>query len=136
MSPPVWYTGLHLDRASMLRKDRTWVSAHLESPATRIAITWRSRNLIHRLDPSAPAPFLVPRSAAEKLIEAAAEVVFLGLDRGQALFSLDLSPLEETDVIDLAGGGALIDLRRVGPLMAAAEAATLAYARGIAHWHQ
>ena len=63
--------------------------------------------------------------------------MLLGLVEERAVFAVDVSacemPLEE-----LAAGAALefTDLRRVGPLLPRQEGALLAYARGIAYWHE
>ncbi len=135
------YTGNGLDRASAERRDPAWVAARLAAADTRIVPVWRSRNLIAGLDddPAAPrATFVDGSDAAGRLIEAADELVLLGLDGGTAYFATDLSEFEEPEAAVLAAdtGGAFVDLRQAGSLMSRAEAALSAYARGMMHWHR
>jgi NAD+ diphosphatase len=132
------YAGGRLDRAGPLRQDPAWVTDQLAQPETLIIPVWRSRNLIRGLGNNPPCPTAVtcPRDFASQIIDAASELIFLGLDTETAVFAADLSACEEIDVIDLVGGGEFVDLRRVGPLMEAREAALMAYARGILHWHR
>src|SRR4029077_3347471 len=60
----------------------------------------------------------------------------LGLREERAYFALDLSHHETPlELIRSEGAIEFTDLRRVGPLLARPEAALLAYARGITHWH-
>jgi NAD+ diphosphatase len=132
------YAGGHLDRAGTLRKDPAWVADWLARPETLIVPVWRSRNLIQGLGDNLPFPTAITclRDSASRIVDAASEIVFLGLDTDTAVFAADLSAYEETEVIDLVGGGEFVDLRRAGPLMKAREAALMAYARGILYWHQ
>jgi NAD+ diphosphatase len=123
--PFLHYTGGDLDRADRFRKVSGWAEARLSDPSTLIAPVWRDRHLV---DESAVAHALreLPSS----------ELVFLGMREGRAIFAADLSPLEETEARALAGGGAFIELRTAVHSVSAADAALLAYARGILFWHR
>ena len=136
--PAIFYAGGHLDRAAEQRQDPHWVAARLARPSTRIVPVWRDRNLIDGFEAASPRPIAVmPRGAdAARIIDRASEITFLGLDGDGAVFAADLSAFEQAPALDLAGGGAFVDLRKTGPLMAAGEGALLAYARGLLHWHR
>jgi len=116
------YTGGDLDRADALRKQPEWVAARLAEPGTLFVPMWRDRNFA--------MPF------ADRPVGAAAEQVFLGLRDGRAIFAADLSHLEEAEALAAAGDGNLRDLRELAAGLEARDAALLAYARGILHWHR
>ncbi len=134
-----FYSGMRLDRGDRLRRDRDWLAARLANSASRFVPVWRARNLI-RSETELSAVWL-DGPAGRTLQAQASETVFLGLDGETAYFAIDLSALEEPEATpEAAGGGApqgkFLDLRAVGPLVARAEGAILAYARGVIHWHQ
>jgi NAD+ diphosphatase len=65
------------------------------------------------------------------------ELVLLGIVEERAIFAVDLSHCEAPlDAIAATGAFDFTDLRRVGPLLPRTEGALLAYARGIAYWHE
>ena len=132
------YTGVALDRASEMRRDEAWVAERLADETSRIVPLWRSRSLV-KTGEKPEAVYLTGRAAKAVLAEAATAVL-LGLDDAIAYVAADISLLDEDAANTLAGasagGGAFEDLRRVGALMTAPDAAFLAYARGMIHWHQ
>ena len=138
--PGNFYSGVGLDRAEHLRRDDAWIETQLGDPATRFVPVWRTRNLVEGSE-SARAVWL-GAAEVDGLTEAAGERVFLGhaaqgLTTGGAYFALDLSSLDNPDSHPvIAGRGRFADLREVGPLLARAEAAILAYARGLVYWHR
>jgi len=136
MAESLNYTGVALDRASELRRDEAWVTGHLTDDRSRVVPLWRSRNLI-RTGAMPEAAYLTGGAAKTALAEAVM-VVLLGLDGERAYIAADLSLLDEdaAGVHAHAGEGAFEDLRTVGTLMAGPDAALLAYARGMIHWHQ
>lgn len=95
---------------------------------------WRDRSLIAA--GNRPCLHALGGPAGETAISLASEVVFLGLaSEGPAWFACDLSHHEEGQLASLADGG-FEDLARVVTRMSADEAALLAYARSITHWHR
>jgi NAD+ diphosphatase len=60
-------------------------------------------------------------------------VVLLGIEEETAHFLIDISHLDESAAAEL---GHAVDLRAVGVLMPQREGALLAYARGLAYWHE
>ncbi len=132
------YTGVALDRASEKRKDVAWVAERLADKTSRIVPLWRDRSLV-KTGATPEAVYLTGRAAKAVLAEAATAVL-LGLEDTIAYVAADLSLLDEDAANSHAGadGGnsAFEDLRRVGALMAGPDAALLAYAKGMIHWHQ
>lgn len=106
MDSTLTYNGLTLDRAPDRRTDPGWIAEHRNRPGTRVIPFWQDNLLIG--GQSHPD----------------AETVFLGLDGDTAVFATDLP--EPT--------GEPHDLRGLVTSLDPAEAATLAYARGILHW--
>jgi NAD+ diphosphatase len=103
------YNGLTLDRAPDRRTDPDWIAAQRATPNTRVLPFWRDHLLIGG---HAPAD---------------ADTVFLGLDGDTPVFAADLSTVDKPV-------GEPHDLRALVNTVDPAEAATLAYARGILHW--
>jgi NAD+ diphosphatase len=135
---PLAYSGGHLDRAGDRRADPAWVAEQLASPDSLLLPLWRDRCLITRAEsaPFSPTPRVLCAAASSSVLAAASEVVFLGLEDGLAVFVVDMSACEERQVLDLVGGGALVDLRHICGALPGRMAAMLAYARGILHWNR
>jgi NAD+ diphosphatase len=121
--PSVLYTGLALDRAVALRRDDGALAECLAGPQRRILPMWHDRHAV------------AEDGRLLTLAEAGGEAptVFLGLSPGGLpWFASDLSALETPP--DL--GGTWRDLRQIGPLVAAADGALMAYARAMLGWHR
>lgn len=125
------YTGGWLDRAVGRRTEPAWVDAVLAEPRAWIIPMWRDRCLVDR-----DRVVVLARPAAADVLRAAAVPVLLGLDGAAAVFAADLSGLDEAEACAAAAASATADLRRLVPAMAAAQAAVLAQARGMLHWHR
>lgn len=123
---PLAYASPELDRAAHRRKDEPWLAARRADPGTRIVF-------LARLQIAVTGPEEAPSLHAPSLGEFTAmlpeESVFLGEKDGAAWFAVDLG---EGDL----PAGRPVELRAVSALLPAGEASTLAYARGLAHWHQ
>ncbi len=133
------YAGGTLDRACLLRKNHDWIEARLRAPDTRLMPVWRSMTLIDSGDPAAPRLVGIPAPRGIDLANLpGAEIALLGLEGDSAVFALDLTAaLDAPDSHPaLAGLGGFVELRAVGALLPAAEAALAAYARGLMWWHQ
>ena len=127
------YSGGTLDRASNQRTDPAFLAATLAAPGSRVIPMWRDRCIISG-DPAAPA--ILAASVAGDVLASAAETVFLGLDDGAGVFAADLSPLEEPQAVELAGGEQTLDVRGFVGTLRPPEAALLGYARGLLYWHR
>jgi NAD+ diphosphatase len=61
--------------------------------------------------------------------------LFLGLDGDAGLFALDLSALGAPGALEVTGAERMADLRALASTVSGAQAAVLAYARGLVYWH-
>jgi NAD+ diphosphatase len=116
------YNGLTLDRAGARRADQAWITETRAHPSTRVLAFWRDTCLV-----AAGQPVSVPD---------AEHVVFLGLDGSAGVFATDLSDVDEPDALRRAGADQAVDIRKLFPTLDPQLAATLAYARGMLHWHR
>lgn len=125
--PPHVYTTVGLDRAAARRRDPAWLAERRQDPRSRVVALDDLRLLV--IDrPEGPDPFaLEPALLGGTIPERA---IFLGLLEDRAVFALDLEG--ERPGIE----GRLVELRALAPLLGAAEAGLLAYARALAHWHR
>ena len=127
------YSGGVIDRAASQRSDPGWVDATLAQASTRVIPMWRDQCVVSG-EPAVPV--ILPAAEAGAVLNAAAEVVFLGLDDRGGIFAADLSPAGESLVVEAAGGERVLDVRGLVGTLGPAEAALLGYARGILHWHR
>jgi NAD+ diphosphatase len=134
MRSPNFFASIALDRVTHLRADAEWLRARMAHPDSVFLPVWRTRNLV--IEGDAPRAVRFVGAAARPLIDAAGEVVLLGLFDGVAHFAIDLSHLDEpAQLPGIAAEGAFIELRNVGPLIDPNEGGALAYARAMTHWH-
>jgi NAD+ diphosphatase len=135
--PRIAYCAYPLDRASHLRRDAARLAEAERASSTRVVPVWRGRNLIGAGD--MPEMVALAGEAARRAIARAGERIFLGTDAEGAWFAADLSEIAEADLAGvLAGapdGAAFRELRSAGALMSGGDAALLACARGLVHWH-
>jgi NAD+ diphosphatase len=131
------YSGVDFDRAAARRKNPDWIDQQFTSPDSLFIPVWQSKNLVsvHDNNPSPQAVYF-SKEKYSSIKEVVSEIVFLGLDSGKAHFTCDLSGINEPDLKAIFPEGTFTDLRQIGQSMYAKEAARLAYARGILHWHK
>lgn len=129
------YSGGAIDRAANLRGDPSWIDATLARAGTRLIPIWRDQCVVSG-EPAVPALLPAAGPEAGAVLNAAAEVVFLGLDDHGGIFAADLSPAAESRAVEAAGGERVLDLRSLVGSLRPAEAALLGYARGILYWHR
>ena len=133
MEKPNFYARLPVDRRSERRRDADFVSERLAHPAARLVVVWRTRNLVRAGD-TPGARFL----ETGRLAHLDGPRIYLGDLDGTPYFALDVSALEEADlprhVDDTATS--FVDLRSIGAFLPRDEGGLLAYARGLAWWHQ
>jgi NAD+ diphosphatase len=129
------YSGGLLDRAAGRRADPSWIAALLDDAASaRLIPIWRDHCLVSG-DPPRPV-FSADPARQAILLEAAAPPVFLGLDGAVSVFAADLSALAEERAVQAADAEGVLDVRRLFSTVEPAEAATLAYARGLLYWNR
>ncbi len=123
-----------IDRLTPKRGDEKWLAEQLEDPNTLFLPVWDSKQLF--ADHTAPHPVLLSRAQAGELLAAADTIVFLGRNATRTYFAVDLPRDNPAFADSLAGLGQFHDLKRFGALIEAPQAALLAYARALTHWHR
>lgn len=126
-----FYATGDFDRSAQRREDQTWLKARLIDPHSRFYPVWRLRHLVRAADH--PIVGSLDPVAQAELIARADTVILLGVDGEVAHFALDVSGLDEPAATAL---GDFQELRGIGPLLPQRDGALLAYARGLAYWHQ
>jgi NAD+ diphosphatase len=127
------YSGGYLDRASDRRCDPGWVAALADARGTRLIPVWRDYCLVSG-DP--PAPVTALDDSRCQAVREVSTPLLLGLDGAVGLFVVDLSSLDEQRAVELAGAERVGDLRALAGTTSAADAAILAYARGLVYWNR
>jgi NAD+ diphosphatase len=127
------YSGGFLDRASDRRSDPGWVATVLDAAGTRLIPVWRDHCLVSG-DP--PGPVVALDDGRSQAVREAGTPLFLGMDGDVGVFAADLSPLDEERAVEIAGAERVGDLRAFAGTTSAADAAVLAYARGLAYWNR
>lgn len=133
------YAGGALDRAAKLREDDDWLSAAFVSDAAVAVLIHNERNLVRGLSGRevTPRAATVPMAVVrERIATNGVPWVFLGLDGEAPVFGVELSGTGVEDDPGIREAGEFVDLRRVGALVPADEAAMLAYARAMLTWHR
>jgi len=125
------YADSGLDRGGSRRADQRWISGLLAEQATVILPMWRDSCLI---DGAGRVHWCSPRAA--DLLAACGLPVFLGVRAEGAVFAADLSELDETAALSVAGAAAAADIRALFAGLSGPDAAALAYAKGILRWHR
>ena len=129
----IGYTGGVYDRAGERRLDEVWIAAEIAAGRCRVLPVWRDRNLVGGFPGAAPRAAFLGNGTADALL-AAGETIFLGVAAGIAVFAVDLSERDETEAA--FGLGAYAEIRGLSALLPPDEAALLATARGLCHWHR
>jgi len=120
------YAAESVDRAAHRRKDAAWLAAARATARSRVVLLSELR--VPMLG-SEEEPLLHAPSVAELGVPLPSDSFFLGERDGVAWFALDIGA-------DVPPHGRLVELRSVALLLSADDAALLAYARGLAHWHR
>lgn len=115
------------DRRTIERADDTWIDAQRESLDARFVIVDAQRNLVD----ATPALVRLPHEALPPGWPAW-QSVFLGHVDDAPLFAL--SPPAE-HIAHLERHGRFEELRPVATLLSGTDAALVAHARGVMHWH-
>jgi len=119
------YAAEALDRAAHRRRDAGWLTAARMAPTSRVVLLSELRFALLGTD---EAPLLHAPTVAELGAALPPEAIFLGERAGVAWFALDLGA-------EPPAQGRLAELRAISLLLPADDAALLAYARAVAHWH-
>jgi NAD+ diphosphatase len=106
----------------------------MDAPATRFILVWGSRVLVSH--GPAPRPILLAPGELGDLRQQAEAEILLGEVGERAYFALGFGDDDQEPPPKLAAMGATRDLRGVAALLDRQDAALLAYAKAMTHWHQ
>jgi len=120
-----------LERASHLRKDAHWLARACVSEAARFVPVLEGKNLITR-EPQ-PSWVLLDTHQFATLMLQPESLLFLGLGGETPYFAFKLSTGSQQHLL---AQGEFVNLRTVGMLLPADQAAVLAYARAMVQWQQ
>jgi NAD+ diphosphatase len=135
---PIHYSSGRIDRAAKLRADDDWVSAAFVSDAAVAVLIHNDQNLVTGVSGREDAPHVARVSLSvvrPHLVAPSSLWTFLGLDGETPVFAGEL-PGDALALPEVVDAGEFVDLRRVGPLVSADDAATMAYARAMIGWHK
>ncbi len=134
----IYYRELKLDRASESRKDRQWLQQQWTQQQCRVFVLKNDKSLMYWRNRETETPQVVhiPQAEITNLAGESEQLVFLGLDHNGPLFALDVSTHRDELLETCIGDNEFVDLRDVGWLLEAQQAAQLAYARGLLFWNR
>ncbi|MFT4606336.1 MAG: NAD+ diphosphatase [Urechidicola sp.] len=129
-----------LDRASDLRKSPGWLAQQWGHPDCQVMLLHNDKNLMHCDHDQAPVALYHSRQDIKFLTNDTNKVVFLGLNETTPLFAVEI----EISIEAYFEGQEnlkhdeqqFIDVRQLGCLLNAQDAAVLAYARGLLFWNR
>jgi NAD+ diphosphatase len=135
------FSGNPLDRASEKRADAQWLAERQRDPASLILPMWKLQPFLigpERGPGRLEAGFLRP-GLAESLAAPGAPLILLGLEKGNALFALDISAARDpANEGPLAGLGHFREMRAAAMSGALGEKdiAILGQAKAMIDWHE
>jgi len=137
--PPIPFSGNPLDRASERRVEPGWVEARRRDPDS---LVWPFSHLKPLLlssgdavPPHADAGYVRSELAMETFGQESL-CIFLGLDKGRALFAQDAGDAGAKRLLMLGQPGYFCDARSAAQLLPSKEAAILGQAKALIDWHQ
>ena len=133
-SRPNVYSSSPLDRIASRREDHAWIEQQFNNPGSLFVPVWRNRNLVRGMNENAPEAVYLTGEVATQLRMHNGPWAFLGLLDDNAVFTIDISAVEDPTVTLPETLGAFVDLRSVGWGVPKPEASVLAHARGLMHW--
>jgi NAD+ diphosphatase len=136
----IYYKGLLLERASELRKSSDWLDQQWDHPDCQVLLLQNDKNLIHWDRVQVPVAIYHSRQTLKALTNDPGKVVFLGLNGSIPLFAAEIECNIETyfegqETLNY-DGQQFINIRELGCLLPAHDAALLAYARGLLFWNR
>jgi NAD+ diphosphatase len=133
--PMIPFTGNPLNRASEKRVDAKWIEFKRRDASSLILPMWRLDPFLLGPETSQP-PFelgLLRAEIADRLADAQAICVFLGMDGDKAVFALDVP---KADHPALTRVGHFRDARTAGQMVSIKDAAIIGQAKAMIDWHQ
>ena len=104
----------------------------------RVFILRDDKNLMRWPGRITPTPEVIhfQKSEITELADSPEQMIFLGLDHSGPLFALDVSSHDKDLVQPYTDDHEFVDIRDLGCLLDAQQAAQLAYARGLVFWNR
>lgn len=131
MNKTLYYQGGTLDRGHGLRNQPEQLAQRWNSDHSRVVLLHQGKSLF-RVEQDLITPVLLTPRELLPFTEHN-EPVFLGSDQGLSYFAVAVTDAHATTLTEQYGAK-FIDLRSVTRQLSHADAALLAYARGLIHW--
>lgn len=136
--PVIPFAGSPLDRLSAKRTDPEWVAARRRDSSSFILPVWRLQPFLFGPEKgSGPleAGFMKP-GLCESLAAPDAPCIFLGMERDNALFAIDISAARDpANEGPIAGLGHFRDMRAAAAVLPEKDTAILGQAKAMIDWH-
>jgi NAD+ diphosphatase len=126
------YTGMPLDRCTNQRKNKAWLKRQFNSHKTLFALIHDGDNFFQRDKPLTPLYLRLDQLLGVSVNSC----VFLGKDESVVMFALDSNKLNFADLQAIEQLGVWQQLRQLGSVIPAVDAAILALAKGLVFWHR
>jgi NAD+ diphosphatase len=123
-----------LDRANARRGDAHWIAERLASDQSLFVPLWRGQVLLRQDGESSPHAAFLSGDAAHRFRLQGGPWAFLGLLDKAAVFTVDISAVDDPIPLLPHALGEFGELRPVVGLLSSAEAAVLGHARALMHW--
>jgi NAD+ diphosphatase len=133
------FSGNPLDRASDRRVDPKWVGARRRDPDSLVWPFSQLKPLLVGSGDTVPVGAdvgYVRCALANEFVREEALCIFLGLDKGRALFAQDVGASDSERLLALKDGSYFCDARSAAQLLPPQEAAILGQAKALIDWHQ
>ena len=128
------FFGVTLDRATTLRGDPDWVTLRLGDPTSVAVAAGREGVLLS--DVAQPSLLRRPIGDGGASYLDPAAPILLGIERGAAVFAVDLEDLDPADRSEFTEGGTVVGLRDAGVLLSHPEGGLAAYISALLNWHR
>ncbi len=125
------YSNMPLDRGTNQRKDKRWLKAQFHHEHTRFCIINNGQSYFEQAETLQPY-YLAVNEITEVTLE---QCVYLGEQQSTPFFAVDYNKLRYSTQEILNDNGTWLPLRQATPLLALEDAAVLALAKGLVHWH-
>lgn len=120
-----------LDRGTNQRKDSRWLKKQFTDPLSRFCVINEGKCYFKQDEPITPY-YLSQDDLAQVSVE---QSVYLGKNASGAFFAIDFNKLRYSTQQQVNDHGQWLALRQATPLLSMEDAAILALAKGLVHWH-
>ena len=133
MSDPIIFAGSPLDRESLRRRDRSWLSARAEDPESRFLPVWKLEALVKKGE---HASLAWARTEFFADLDPRPEPVLLGTAEGVAHFAVDVSAVDDpASAFGVEEVARFEELRAAAARLSGNDIAIAGQARTLVDWH-